>query len=247
MYESLIDLASASVHEAINEPFHGSRDVDHERPSYSEIQSCERFSSEALLLRELTHRINNEFASAIGAISVAATRTVNTETRAALAAVRDQLRNCALVHHALQPPDHSGCIDAAVYLRNLCLALSRSKLDSKGVELRLIEHHFRMNSERCWRLGLIVSELITNADRHAFRSAGGLIRIEILTSTSFVECRIADNGKSEANARPGRGLKIVEALVRSLGGTINQTFGTQGTTVVLIFPIEAKTSERLAL
>lgn len=104
-----------------------------------------------------------------------------------------------------------------------------------------------MNSERCWRLGLIVSELITNAERHAFRSAGGLIRVEILTSTSFVECRIADNGKGKENACPGRGLKIVEALARSLGGTIDQAFGSQGTTAVLIFPIESQTSERLAL
>ncbi len=208
MYESPIDLASASVHEAaVTEPSQASRDVCHERPSYSETQSGERPSSETLLLRELAHRINNEFASAIGAISIAAARTANTETKAALAAVQDQLHNYAQVHHALQPPDHSSCIDAAVYLRQLCLAISRSKLDSKGIELRLVEHPFRMNSERCWRLGLIVSELITNTERHAFRSAGGLICVEILTSTSFVECRIADNGKGEENACPGRGLK----------------------------------------
>jgi two-component sensor histidine kinase len=38
-----------------------------------EIPSSKRSSSEArLLLREYSHRINNEFASAIGAISVAA-------------------------------------------------------------------------------------------------------------------------------------------------------------------------------
>ena len=40
-----------------------------------EIPPSERFSSEArLLLREFSHRINNEFASAMGAISVAAAR-----------------------------------------------------------------------------------------------------------------------------------------------------------------------------
>src|ERR1700730_7798434 len=103
-----------------------------------------------------------------------------------------------------------------------------------------------MSSERCWRLGLIVSELITNAERHAFRNGGGLIRIELLPSTSFVECRVTDNGVGEENAVPGHGLRIIESLAKSLGGTINQHIGPQGATAVLIFPSETDDTERLA-
>jgi two-component sensor histidine kinase len=248
MYESPINSASSSLHEiALTGSSQSTGDVCHERSSYIEIPSSEQSSSEAcLLLREFSHRINNEFTSAIGAISLAAARSANDEAKAALAAVQDQLQNYAQVHHALQLPDHSSCIDAAVYLRQLCRAISRSKLDSKGIELRLVEHPFQINSERCWRLGLIVSELITNAERHAFGSGGGLIRVELLTFTSFVECRITDNGKGEENTCPGRGLKIVEALARSLGGTIDQKFGPQGATAVLIFPLEIDTTKRLA-
>ena len=58
-----------------------------------EIPSSKRSSSEArLLLREYSHRINNEFASAIGAISVAAARSADNEAKAVLAAVWDQLQ-----------------------------------------------------------------------------------------------------------------------------------------------------------
>ena len=199
-----------------------------------------------LLLREFSHRINNEFASAIGVISIAAARSADDEAKVALAAVRDRLQNYALVHHALQMPEDASCIDAAAYLRQLCWAISRSKLERKGIELRFVERTFRMNSERCWRLGLIVSELITNAERHAFRNGGGSIRVELLPSLSFVECRVTDNGTAEANARPGHGLKIVEALAKSLGGTIDQRFGPHGATAVLIFPADMDTSERLA-
>ena len=68
-----------------------------------EIPSSKRSSSEArLLLREYSHRINNEFASAIGAISVAAAHSADNEAKAVLAAVQDQLQNYAQVHHALQ-------------------------------------------------------------------------------------------------------------------------------------------------
>jgi hypothetical protein len=44
-----------------------------------------------LLLREFSHRINNEFASAIGVIAIAA-RSANDEAKVVLAAVRDQLQ-----------------------------------------------------------------------------------------------------------------------------------------------------------
>jgi hypothetical protein len=61
-----------------------------------EIPSSKRSSSEArLLLDEYSHRINNEFASAIGAISVAAAHSADNEAKAVLAAVQDQLQNYA--------------------------------------------------------------------------------------------------------------------------------------------------------
>ena len=212
-----------------------------------EITSADQSSFESnLLLREFSHRINNEFTSAIGMISIAAARSVNNEARVALAAVRDQLQSYARVHHALQMPEHTSRIDAAAYLRQLCRAISRSRLESKNIELLLVERTFQMNSERCWRLGLIVSELITNAVRHAFRNGGGSIRVELLPSLSLIECRVTDNGTSKANTRPGHGLKIVEALAKSLGGTIDQRFGPRGATAVLIFPTEIDTTERSA-
>jgi two-component sensor histidine kinase len=89
------------------------------------IPSSKRSSSEArLLLREYSHRINNEFASAIGAISVAAAHSANNEAKAVLAAVQDQLQNYAQVHHALQLPEHSSRIDVAAYLQQLCQAIT---------------------------------------------------------------------------------------------------------------------------
>src|SRR5258705_8816891 len=90
-----------------------------------------------LLLREFSHRINNEFASAIGVISIAAARSADDEAKVALAAVRDRMQNYALVHHALQMPKDVSCIDAAAYLRQLCWAICRSKLVLTDIEIRL--------------------------------------------------------------------------------------------------------------
>jgi two-component sensor histidine kinase len=203
----------------------------------TEFVPPERSLAEAnLLLREYSHRINNEFASAIGAISHAAARSATTEARCALAAVKDQLLNYALVHQALEMPEHSIRIDAAAYLRRLCRAISRSKLDSRRIELSLAVRKCLMNSQRCWRLGLIVSELITNSARHGLSKSGGAICVELLPSSAFIKCRVTDNGTCEPIIRPGRGLEIVAALACSLGGTIDHEFGPQGATSLLVFP-----------
>jgi two-component sensor histidine kinase len=120
----------------------------------TESSSTERHSWEArLLLREFSHRINNEFASAIGMISVVAGYLSNGEAKAALAAVEDQLHNYARVHHVLQMPEHSSRIDAAAYLRQLCRAICCSKLNAKGIKLLLVERTFQMDSERVGGLG----------------------------------------------------------------------------------------------
>src|SRR6202046_1449613 len=109
----------------------------------TEIQSTGQYSSEArLLLREFSHRINNEFASAIGMISVVAGHIANAEAKAALAAVEDQLHNYARVHHALQMPEQNCRVDAAAYLRQLCRAICHSKLNAKGIKLLLAERPF---------------------------------------------------------------------------------------------------------
>jgi two-component sensor histidine kinase len=129
-----------------------------------------------LLLREFSHRINNEFASAIGMISVAAAHLANAEAKAALAAVEDQLHHYARVNHALQMPEHNSRIDAAAYLcGSFAEPSAMPNLTPRVSSYYWLERTFQMDSERCWRLGLIVSELITNSTRHAFRDNRGLI------------------------------------------------------------------------
>ncbi len=174
-----------------------------------------RRSEASLLLREFSHRINNEFASAIGFISLAAARCDSGATKAVLEKVQDQLHNYARVHHALQMPEYSMLTDASAYLQQLCRAISCSKLESHGIELVFVSNPFWMDSERCWRLGLIISELVTNAVRHAFIGRRGTIRVEISPSSSFIQCSVTDDGNGNAEARPGHGLKIVRALAES--------------------------------
>jgi two-component sensor histidine kinase len=64
-----------------------------------------RLLHQAVLLHELNHRINNEYASAISAVSLAAAHSGNEDVKLALSAVNELLHSYADVHRALQMPD----------------------------------------------------------------------------------------------------------------------------------------------
>jgi two-component sensor histidine kinase len=94
-----------------------------------QLATEQSFPEERLLINELTHRINNEFASAISLVSLAAVRSSNREVKVALTSVVELLHHYADVYRALQMPEHRTRIEVTAYLEQLCLSISRSKLD----------------------------------------------------------------------------------------------------------------------
>jgi two-component sensor histidine kinase len=208
------------------------------------MTSTEGVDLDRLLVREITHRVNNEFASAIQVVSMIAARSPSQDVKLALTGVMDKLHDYAGVHHALQVPANNDLIDASVYLRELCSSISRSKLETRGIELTLIEQPFRMCAERCWVMGMIVVELITNAVRHAFEGKRGTIRVECLRSGGYVKCRVSDDGSAMTAVRPGNGLRIVDALAEKYDATFEFHPSGTGTEAVLLLPIEPISFDR---
>jgi two-component sensor histidine kinase len=194
------------------------------------------FSEELLLLNEVNHRIINEFASLIGIVSLAAAGSANDEVKRALSGVARLLHDHAEVHHSLRLPDRQTLVDAEGYLRKLCRSIRRSKLDRMNIDLVLAAPLLPLESGGCWRLGMIVNELITNAARHAFGGRPGKIRVELFRGPGFVKCAVSDNGTAPAHIQAGRGLRIVEELAKALDGHFERKLGPAGTTSILIFP-----------
>jgi two-component sensor histidine kinase len=182
------------------------------------------------LLDELNHRIKNELASLINLVSFKAIWTDNVDTKEELSNVVDLLHHHVEVHSILTMPDRDGLADAGEQLRKLGLAMSRCKLDRMNIHLVLSADMLPLESERCWRLALAVYELVTNAVRHAcFDGRDGEIKIKLMRAGSWVNCRVSDNGMGLGRIKPGRGLRIVGDLAKSLGGRFNHTFGTTWT------------------
>jgi two-component sensor histidine kinase len=191
--------------------------------------------TERLILRELTHRVSNELA-AVTAL-VAAARTRSGSALEILSHVQGALEAFASVQRLLYVPDVITCVDGCAYVRQLCRALTRAKLAEKGIELEFVEKPFKIDSDQCWRLGMILYELVTNASKHAFGGDSGRIRVELFEHGTHMECRIEDSGCcTTPQVSRGVGLSMVHELTKEMGGALQQTFGLKGSVSTIMLP-----------
>src|ERR1700747_751136 len=195
-------------------------------------------TDEAVVLRELNHRINSELTSAICAVSVKAVQSDSVAVKAALLDVVDFLHQWGDVHRALYMPDQGRLTDAARYLQQLCFAITKYRLDCLAIRVSFSADDLRLEGERCWKLGLIVSELLANVARHAqFDARDPELRVELILAGDVVKCRVSDNGLAPEPIRRGRGLTIIGELAGSLGGHIHTSCAAGGSYFLVTFPL----------
>ncbi|MDB5480528.1 MAG: hypothetical protein JWO83_1581 [Caulobacteraceae bacterium] len=204
----------------------------HHAPPEREVAKAEQL----LLVEEITHRVLNEYAVAIAWINLEAMGTTDPDSRAALGRTESRLRALVNAHRALQAPANAGDVDLGGYLERLCAALAAACLRQTRIELCLHERSILLTTDRCWRVGLIVAELITNSTRHAPNGGAGVIAVDVGLAGDHVRCQVADCGGGCADPGPSRGRHVVERLAQDLGGAASWRFGSQGVTAVLAFP-----------
>jgi len=192
----------------------------------------------SLLLRELNHRVNNELTNAICAISAKALGSDDVAVKTALLDVVELLHSYADVHKSLRMPDPGYLADAARYLQHLCFSITKCRLDRLSIRLLCSADDLRLEGERCWKLGLIVSELLTNVARHArFDDRDPEAKVKLLLAGNLVKCAVSDNGSASDLIMSGRGLTIVGELASSLGGRLHASCAPEGSSFLLTFPL----------
>jgi two-component sensor histidine kinase len=196
----------------------------------------EMFGVEQLLLvEEITHRVINEYAVAIAWINIAAETIVDPDAQAVLCRTESRLRALVNAHRALQAPAIGLDLDLGNYLERLCAALAAASLRPARVQLFLHEESIVLTPDRCWRVGLIIAELITNSMRHGSVGAPA-IAVDVRLAGDHVRCEVTDWGGNCADPGASRGRRVIERLARDLGGAAGWRFGSDGVTAVLAFP-----------
>src|SRR5262249_5414882 len=162
----------------------------------------------------------------------------NVAVKAALLDVVDLLHQCADVHRTLQLPDGERLTDVAKYLQQLCLSMAKYRLKHLAIRVLFSADDLRLEGVRCWKLGVIVSELLTNVARHAqFDARHPELRVELMVAGNVVACRVSDNGSASEPFRRGEGLTIIGELAGSLGGRIHTSCAAEGSSFLLTFPL----------
>src|SRR3954452_4093926 len=192
----------------------------------------------SLLLRELNHRVNNELTSTIWAISAKAVKSDDVAVKAALLDVVALFYDYADVRKALRMPDPGHLTDAASYLQHLCFSITKYRLDRRSLRLLCSADDLLLEGERCWKLGLVVSELLTNVARHArFDDRHPEAKVKLLLAGNVVRCAVSDNGSASDLTARGRGLTLVGELANSLGGRVHASSAAEGSSFLLTFPL----------
>lgn len=188
------------------------------------------------LVEEISHRVANEYAEAIAGLSLAAAGCADSQVRQALRAAADRLHVHAESHRALLPPipAHANLAD---YVGRVCNTYARATLAPRRVRLEMQTDDVWLTSDRAWRIGLAVAELVRNAARHGLRGRAGVILVRIAQDGDEVVCSVGDDGVAAATAAPGRGVALVRALAAELGGSVDWRFGRGGSIARLRAPL----------
>ena len=170
-------------------------DVTDRRAAEREISKL--LQQKETLLQEMQHRVANSL-QIIASILLLKARTVQSEeTRLHLRDAHQRVMSVAAVQQQLLASSHGEPIEIGPYLSRLCEALAASIADdSRPVSLKVQAEGGTASSAEAVSIGLIVTELVINAFKHAFvdnRPAGLIVVAYEATETSW-RLAVSDNG-----------------------------------------------------
>jgi PAS domain S-box-containing protein len=191
-----------------------------------------------MLLEEMRHRVANSL-QIIASILLLKARTVQSEeTRRHLQDAHQRVMSVATVQEQLRGTGHGDRIEIGPYLTKLCDTLAKSMIGTdRSIAVHVEAGAGSAVSAEAVSIGLIVTELLINAVKHAFPDdRSGTIRVKYDSTGSGWQLSVSDDGVGGAGhkgqpASTGLGTSIVEALVKQLNANVDISSSPQGTSV----------------
>jgi chemotaxis protein methyltransferase CheR len=212
---------------------------------------AELLQQKEVLLQEMQHRIGNSLQIIASILLLKARAVQSEETRMHLQDAHTRVMSVAAVQQQLLASGKRGQIELAPYLMRLCDTLAASMIsESRGVSLKVDIEPSTVSSTEAISIGLVVTELVINALKHAFPTdrPAGLIVVSYEVDETNWRLSVSDNGigRSEAcldGATPGLGTSIVQALARQLDGRLQISPALPGTSVSITHGLFSSGSE----
>jgi len=198
------------------------------------------------LLREVHHRVKNNMQVIISLLNISATQIPDPAFQSRIDDITKRLHAMALIHEQFYQARDISRIDFAAYLRQL---VESAEEEFRELEVAVVvspeDGPVFLNLEQAIPAGLVASELVLNALKHAFvgRSSGGRMDVsQKVGEDGVLILSVADDGRGlpaevAADRAPSLGMMLMRTLAEQLGGKIEFHSG-KGTTAILSFKIE---------
>lgn len=191
----------------------------------------------ATLIAEINHRVSNSLQLIASLLQVQGMAQKNVIAAEILLDANKRVAAVARVHQRLYSSDDVRYIDLADYLVGLVDDL-RQSIDHGGGSLQVLASQTKIGADFAIPIGLLVTELVINALKHAYPGGSGPIRVRAERQDRSILLVVEDDGVgvNETEWRGGgMGNRIVVAMVDKIRGRLSIRTGPTGTAVGIEF------------
>lgn len=191
-----------------------------------------------LLLKEIHHRVKNNLQIIISVLNLQSNLSKNKELYMGYQEVKNKIISMARIHEMLYQSQNLSEIDVKDYVRTLTADLIETYSISTPIHLKkdITASDFGINT--LIPLGLILTELISNAIKHGFKNVEKAeLSVSLKQLGDQYQLVVSDNGNGfdrQILDNSTLGFDLVNALVEQLNGTLNLS-SKNGTEVDIIF------------
>ncbi|MET4898064.1 histidine kinase dimerization/phosphoacceptor domain -containing protein [Sphingomonadaceae bacterium jetA1] len=190
------------------------------------------------MLSEVNHRVANSLQLVSAMIGLQKGSLSDARAREALEDTQRRIRAIAQVHRRLYTANDVEQVDLRDYLGALVEELGESwSNDVLPRTLTLIAEPVRVKTDRAVSIGVIVTELVTNACKYAYPGRAGEVRIRVERTDDGCLLIVEDDGCGMAPGRTpqgtGLGAKLIRAMAQSLQTVVDYDPAHQGVRAML--------------
>ena len=196
------------------------------------------------LLKEVNHRVQNSLQLVTSFLNMQARAEGDETLTRHLDEAQRRLAAVALVHRRLYADDNVRSVDLARYLGELVGELKTSMGAEWADQLTLDLAPILISSDDAIQVGLVLVELVINAQKYAYDGAPGPIAIGLERHRARFRLIVADQGRGRSGTRKGFGTRMLDAMVQRLSGIMDESDNRPGLRVVISAPVSVPDGAR---
>jgi light-regulated signal transduction histidine kinase (bacteriophytochrome) len=185
------------------------------------------------LLREVNHRVQNSLALAASFLTIQMKTVEDPAARGPLEEASRRLTAVGLVHRRLYRGDQLETVALDRYLAELAEEMVGTLDEDWARHVRVDAAPVTVPTDKAVIIGLVITELFINAVKYAYRGRPGPLDIGLIEDGDRIRLIVADQGGGKQGPRVGFGSKMMDALVRQMGGTLTYHDNAPGVRVEL--------------